>query len=462
MLRLSSALVLILLGAQAGLAGQQPKEPVAQTLPRGAVTVFHSVDLVKLVQRLPKQERSSIGIMMPSGRNPISITTGLVLDQAGHMVTRLVNLDPEDMDQDLAVRTSDGLQFKAKLVGVDCPTGFAVLEVAQGSGLTPGAAVDGTVNEGIQVRLFSSDLGDKAEITEGRIKFSPEVTSLDGRIVPGTLFSRARGALTLQSTGLSPKNDSGIVETLDNRVVGMAQWAGLSDMAYVFTYEFLRGQVLARVLDRKGTVPSGWLGVVPDTPATGSTPGVVVKDIQPKSTAELCGLQTKDVIVGLNEYDITGQAEMAAVLSALPAGRKIRLRALRDQKPMELEGVLGAQQIRPILPWVQSAPAPHSSSQALIEEKLEAGFIARDLTPQLANYFGVKGGMLITEVAKGSPADRAGLAAGDVVVGADDKELPSVVDLKKLMSAKSGSIKLMVYHNRSAVSVDMPNSNGPR
>jgi len=70
--------------------------------------------------------------------------------------------------------------------------------------------------------------------------------------------------------------------------------------------------------------------------------------------------------------------------------------------------------------------------------------------------------MLITEVAKGSPADRAGLAAGDVVVGADDKELPSVVDLKKLMSAKSGSIKLMVYHNRSAVSVDMPNSNGPR
>src|SRR5215471_1414539 len=275
MLRLSSALVLILLWAQAGLAGQQPKEPVAQTLPRGAVTVFHSVDLVKLVQRLPKQERSSIGIMMPSGRNPISITTGLVLDQAGHMVTRLVNLDPEDMDQDLAVRTSDGLQFKAKLVGVDCPTGFAVLEVAQGSGLTPGAAVDGTVNEGIQVRLFSSDLGHKAEITEGRIKFSPEVTSLDGRIVPGTLFSRARGALTLQSTGLSPKNDSGIVETLDNRTLGMAQSAGLSSgMAYVFTYEFLRGQVLARVLDRNGTVPSGWLGVVPEVPVAGSPRGV--------------------------------------------------------------------------------------------------------------------------------------------------------------------------------------------
>ena len=462
MLRLSSALVLILSGAQAGLAGQQAREPIAQTLPRGAVTVFHSVDLVKLQQRL-KQERISIGIMMPAGRNPISITTGLVLDQAGHIVTRLVNLDPEDMDQDLAVRTSDGLQFKAKLVGVDCPTGFAVLEIAQGSGLTPAAPVDETVNEGIQVRLFSSDLGHKAEITEGRIKFSPEVTSLDGKIVPGTLFSRARGALTLESTGLSPKNDSGIVETLDNRIVGMAQWAGLSsDMAYVFPYEFLRGQVLARVLDRKGTVPSGWLGVVPDTPGTGSTPGVVVKDIQPKSTADLCGLQAKDVIVGLNEYEITGQAEMAAVLSALPAGRKIRLRALRDQKPMEMEGVLGAQQIRPILPWVPAANASHSSPQALIEEKLEAGFIARDLTPQLANYFGVKAGMLITEVAKGSPAATAGLTAGDVIVGADDRELPSVLDLKNLMSGKSGSIKLMVYHNKSTVSDDIPNSNGPR
>src|SRR5215471_9340188 len=434
MLRLSSALVLILLWAQAGLAGQQPKEPVAQTLPRGAVTVFHSVDLVKLVQRLPKQERSSIGIMMPSGRNPISITTGLVLDQAGHMVTRLVNLDPEDMDQDLAVRTSDGLQFKAKLVGVDCPTGFAVLEVTPASGLRPAAPVDGSVNEGVQVRLFSSDLGHKAEINQGVIKFSPEVTALDGKIVPGTLFSRARGALTLESTGLSPKNDSGIVETLDNKVVGMAQWAGLSPgMAYVFPYEFLRGQVLARVLDRNGTVPAGWLGVVADTPTAATTRGVVVKDIQPKSTAESCGLQARDVIVGLDEYEITGQAEMAAVLSALPAGRKIRLRALRDQKPMEMDAVLGAQQIRPILPWAPAAPDPHPSLPAMVEEKLEAGFIARDLTPQLADYFGVKAGMLVTEVAKGSPADKAGLAAGDVVVGADDKELQSVLELRTLI-----------------------------
>jgi S1-C subfamily serine protease len=459
MLRLSSALILIISAAQAGLAGQQPRETAAQGLPRGAVTVFHSVDLVKLLHRL-EQERGSIGIMMPPGQNPINITTGLVVDQAGHIVTRLVNLDPEDMDQDLAVRTSDGLQFKAKLVGVDCPTGFAVLEVATGSGLVPGPLTDGSVDEGIQVKLFSSDLGHKAEIHEGVIKFSPEVNELYGKIVQGTLFSRARGALTLESIELSPKNDSGIVETLDDKVVGMAQWAGLSPgMAYVFPYEFLRGQVLTRVLDRKGTVPAGWLGVVADTPATGSPRGVVVKEIQPKSTAEVCGLQARDVIVGLDEYEITGQAEMAAVLSALPAGRKIRLRALRDQKPMELEAVLGAQQIRPILPWVPATPAPHPSLPAMVEEKLQAGFIARDLTSQLAAYFGVKAGMLVTEVSKGSPADRAGLAAGDVVIGADGKELRSVLDLKSLMSDQSGAIKLMVYRNKSTVSVDIPKSN---
>jgi S1-C subfamily serine protease len=461
MLRLSTALILILSAGQAGLAGQQPQEPAGHALPRGAVTVFHSVDLLKLAHRL-NQGHSSIGIMMPPGQNPINITTGLVLDQAGHIVTRLVNLDPEDMDQDLAVRTSDGLQFRAKLVGVDCPTGFAVLEVAAGSGLVPAPLTDGSVEEGIQVKLFSSDLGNKAEIHDGVIKFSPDVNALYGKIVQGTLFSRARGALTLESIGLSPKNDSGIVETLDNRVVGMAQWAGLSPgMAYVFTYDFLRGQVLTRVLDRNGTVPAGWLGVVADTPAPGSPRGVVVKEIQPKSTAELCGLQARDVIVGLDEYEITGQAEMAAVLSGLPAGRKIRLRALRDEKPMEIEAVLGAQQVRPILPWVPSTPPPNPSLQAMVEEKLQEGFIARDLTSQLADYFGVKGGMLVTEVSKGSPADRAGLAAGDVVVGADGKELRSVLDLKSLMSNKSGAIKLMVYRNRSTVSVEIPKSNSP-
>src|SRR5262249_2186260 len=132
MFRLGTVIVVILAMTQAGAAGQQPAE--APALPRGAVTVFHSVGLGKRVCR-PKDQGSNYGLLMPSGQNPINITTGLVLDDAGHIITRLVNLDPEDKDQDLTIWTADGLHLKAKLVGVDCPTGFAVLEVDPGSRL---------------------------------------------------------------------------------------------------------------------------------------------------------------------------------------------------------------------------------------------------------------------------------------------------------------------------------------
>jgi S1-C subfamily serine protease len=416
--------------------------------------------VAKLMRRMKLEHGTNVGLIMPAGRNPINITTGLVMDQTGHVITRLINLDPEDKDQDITVRTGDGIQFKARLVGVDCPTGFAVLEVATEGRLDPASTIPGLVEEGAPVKLFNTDLGRNTTISDGVIRFSTEVTTLDGKIAAGTIFSRARGALTLLSIGLTSRNDSGIVETLDNKLVGMAQWAGLaSGMAYVFPYEFLRGQVLARVLDRNGTVPSGWLGVVPEVPVAGSPRGVVVKEIQPQSTAELCGLQARDVIVGLDQFDINGQAEMAAVLSALPAGRKIRLRALRDQQPLEMEAVLGAQQIRPIGSLGPAGSGASPQSPPLADERLAVGFVARDLTTQLASYFGVESGTLVTEVSKGSPADKAGLLAGDIVVAAYDQEVKSVFDLKTLLSARPGTIKLQVYRNKASIAVQIPNSN---
>jgi len=60
---------------------------------------------------------------------------------------------------------------------------------------------------------------------------------------------------------------------------------------------------------------------------------------------------------------------------------------------------------------------------------------------------------------KGSPAERAGLAAGDVVVGADGRELRSARELKALLSAQPGTINLNVYRNKSSVAVAISDSN---
>ena len=56
-----------------------------------------------------------------------------------------------------------------------------------------------------------------------------------------------------------------------------------------------------------------------------------------------------------------------------------------------------------------------------------------DLNEQLGDYFGVEDGdgVLVTEVEEDSPAERAGLKAGDVITGLDDRTVADSDDLVK-------------------------------
>ena len=54
-----------------------------------------------------------------------------------------------------------------------------------------------------------------------------------------------------------------------------------------------------------------------------------------------------------------------------------------------------------------------------------AGIEAESLDSQLAEYFGVKEGVLVRSVVRGSAAEKSGLRAGDVIVKIDDNRVTS-------------------------------------
>jgi membrane-associated protease RseP (regulator of RpoE activity) len=64
------------------------------------------------------------------------------------------------------------------------------------------------------------------------------------------------------------------------------------------------------------------------------------------------------------------------------------------------------------------------------------GISGDDLTPQLAEFFGVKQGkgVLVREVVVGSAAAKAGLKAGDVIVAVDGKEVTAVSKLRRALA----------------------------
>jgi serine protease Do len=84
------------------------------------------------------------------------------------------------------------------------------------------------------------------------------------------------------------------------------------------------------------------------------------------------------------------------------------------------------------------------------------GVEAESIDGQLAQYFGVKEGVLVRSVLKGSSAEKAGVRAGDVIMKVDDAHVASPADLSgqlRSLRGKSAAILLMRDHKEITATV---------
>ena len=543
----SVAASLIVLLAVLCASGQQPPQVfrVSGASP-SIVSVVHTLDLQKLLARMREQKDVRVGVAPSAPAYVYNLATGLIVDNAGHIVTRLTNLDLQDKDPKISITTSEGVNVPARLIGVDCATGFAVLEASGLSGGLLNSAAPVPVTSGMTVSIVSSDVVQRTTSSGGKgILLSPALKLSQGTVWTNGAYSKARGALTLLSSSLMSRNDSSVIQTFDNQVIGIAQWAGFG-RAYLFPMEFIRDTVARRVIERKDNVPAGWLGAVGvslaqlsaseiETLGVERKTGVIVREVVPESPAAMSGLSPNDVIVGVDGWDVLGVADLKAMLGWSPAGQKISLKAIRNRQPLTVSVVLGARSDSNLI-WVGDQSAdPLLSQREEVEKRLaelqteyrahlknshsrdrdealkeleiemrqlmdmiralnasgagmgnnqpgqpyspafvgreyappkpaiedvtfKAGFKARDLTPQLAAEFKALGaGILISGVIKDSPAYRAGLRAGDVIVSSRDRMMLSIGQLQVLLSEQHGDISLKLIRDGQPTEVTLNN-----
>lgn len=454
-----------------------------------AVTVVHTVDIYGLLKRMTQNQNVRVGIIGAPLQNPVNVTTGLVIDGDGHILTRLNEVDPENTKEDISVVFSDGSSAKAKLIGIDGPTGFSVLKVDVQGEAAPAFAEPSRLSIGYRLKILSSDVPPQENTAKGQLKIKPLIRVLAAKVSANNIFASLRGILMIDSTGIGPRNDSAIATSEDSRVIGMIQSTGMAEgVAYLFPIDLLENSVARRILAKNGSVPSGWLGVSgmnvtqlskDQLIRLGASSGVVVTAVQPSSTAEEYGMKPEDVIVGIDKVDVAGVVEMGAALASYPAGQEVYIRALRAGKPIDFKMVLGAKPATtsvpiivrqsgsggpesPTLASTGDATGSPSSGSVLTEARIQAGFIARDLTRQLALYFGATGGggVYVTSVIKGSRAQVAGLTAGDVILGGQQEAAFTVAQLKSMFDGQTGPINLKVLRNRQEMVVSIPAANG--
>jgi len=203
----------------------------------------------------------------------------------------------------------------------------------------------------------------------------------------------------------------------------------------------------------------GYLGVALERPDADS--GAMIGQVFEDSPAEEAGLEEGDVVLEFDGNEVENTADLVDAVRGSVPGESVELVVLRDGKKKSIEVEMGERERRQIIVDIdKNFRGPHgrshhsgdidvqvfsdggekniwvSDGSDLNSDRGFMGVHLDDLTEQLGEYFGVKGGegALVTEVTEDSPAEKAGLAAGDIIVKIDDEDIESSKSIHKTLA----------------------------
>ncbi len=204
--------------------------------------------------------------------------------------------------------------------------------------------------------------------------------------------------------------------------------------------------------------------------------GVEVKRVEEGSAAAKAGLKEGDVILEVNGKSFDDVEQFIRGIAEQQPGAKVGLTVWRNNAKQTLTATLDERAGRPLfLPGPDGAMPPMPAMPTLppnLDEKLDAlrgnsarvGFEGEALTGQLADYFGVKEGVLVRSVAANTPAAKAGLHAGDVVAkvnGAPVTAPREITGLVRTSGKKTVTFTVIRNHKEMRIDVDVaPQSKG--
>lgn len=190
--------------------------------------------------------------------------------------------------------------------------------------------------------------------------------------------------------------------------------------------------------------------------------GVEVRSVEEDSPAAKAGLKEGDVVLEYNGQRVEGAEQFIRMVRETPAGRQSRLIVSRGGATQTLTATIGQRsgtrifggkvvipEIR--IPEIHIPDVPRSQmawSSSLL------GIQSESLQSQLAGFFGVKEGVLVKSVVRGSAAEKAGILAGDVIVKVDGAAVSTPREISsRLRTGKAMQITLVRQKKEMNLSV---------
>lgn len=177
------------------------------------------------------------------------------------------------------------------------------------------------------------------------------------------------------------------------------------------------------------------------------TEGALTKKVNQDGPAEKAGLIANDIVLEFDNHKVRDSRMLHGVLSTLNEPKEVSLKILRDGKVHTLSMIPDKKEVRA----ATNLEKREVSSVNYIGAKLV------ELDASLATYFKVAphSGVLITEVAEGGPAQKAGIQSGDIVQAVNSERVQSSDELRRTILKSGESAKIEVVRHEKRVTFDL-------
>jgi serine protease Do len=407
---LSSTLTSVVMGEEPVTTRDRRETPVVMAIRRcsSAVVNIHG-------QKLVRPTAASMAGADPA-RQVKGMGTGVVIDPRGYVVTNYHVV--EDVEE-VRITLADGTQTSADVVATDIRSDLALLKVNVSEPLAViprGTSSDLMVGE--PVIAIGNAFGYVHTATEG-------IISALHRDVPVNDTQEYRD-LIQTSAGINPGNSGGPLLNIHGEIIGVnvAVRVGAQQIAFAIpidqAIDIVNKMITSHNEDRLG------LGLaVEGGPKQGD--GVVITRVSATGSAGRDGLKAGDRVLRVGAIATSDQLGFGLALIEAESGGPLPIVVERDGEELEVAVTINppnqtaGQDEATALAWtaigVKLQPVPRAAMQR-IESKTKQSY---------------RGGLYVTDVRKGSPAETYGLRVGDVLIGLHGWSTASIAELQGII-----------------------------
>jgi serine protease Do len=365
-----------------------------------------------------------------------SLGSGFVISNDGYIFTN--NHVVEKADK-ILVKLSDNREYEAKIIGTDTKTDIALIKIKPSNSLPVVEIGDSDqVKVGEWVIAIGNPFGLEQTVTAG-------IVSAKGRVIGAGPYDN----FIQTDASINPGNSGGPLFSMDGKVIGINTAIVAQGQGIGFAIPINMAKGILGDLKTKGKVTRGWLGIsvqdITEDIAKNlnykDKKGALVSDVFKGDPADKAGIKVGDIVIEINHKPIKDTHELLLTIAAMQVGERVSIKAIRDGKEIAFQVVVAERKDK-----VDMVSTKGSTGHF--------GIAAQDITPEMAKQLGIprEGGVIVTEVLNGSPADDVGIQPQDIIMQVNRVKINSMKDYAREISKaiEKKSVTLLIKRGNSS------------